>query len=64
MTRRIVTLVAAALALSALAACSSTSKSKKADKPAELVKFTAQFRPARVWSATSGQRRSPSCAWG
>ena len=55
MTRRIVTLAAAALALSALVACSSTSKSKKTDKPVELVKFSAQFQPVRAWSVNLGK---------
>ena len=54
MIRRIVTLAAAVLALTALVACASTSKSKKTDKPAELVKFSAQFQPARVWSVSLG----------
>ena len=55
MTRPTVTLAAAALALMALVACSSTSKSKKADKPVELVKFSAQFQPVRAWSVNLGK---------
>ena len=55
MTRRIVTLAAAVLALTALVACSHTSKSKKTDKPAALVKFSAQFQPVRVWNVTLGK---------
>ena len=52
MSRRIVTLAAAALALVALAACSST---KKEDKPTELVKINARFYPKEVWSVGLGK---------
>jgi outer membrane protein assembly factor BamB len=53
MTRRIVTLAAAALALATLVACSSSStKKKNADKPVALVNITARFQPVRVWSVT------------
>jgi outer membrane protein assembly factor BamB len=53
MTRRIVTLAAAALALATLVACShSSTKKKNADKPTALVNFTARFQPVRAWSVT------------
>jgi outer membrane protein assembly factor BamB len=56
MTRRIVTLAAAALALATLVACSSSStKKKNSDKPAALVNITARFQPVRAWSATLGK---------
>jgi outer membrane protein assembly factor BamB len=53
MTRRIVTLAAAALALATLVACSSSStKKKNTDKPTALVNITARFQPVRAWSVT------------
>lgn len=53
MTRRIVTLAAAALALATLVACSSSStKKKNVDKPTALVNITARFQPVRAWSVT------------
>ena len=52
MFRRIVTLAAAALALVALADCSST---KKEDKPTELVKINARFYPKQVWTKSLGE---------
>ena len=54
MIRRTVTWAVIAAALVALVGCShtATKKSKKADKPTELVKITAQFHPVRVWSTT------------
>jgi outer membrane protein assembly factor BamB len=56
MTRRIVTLAAAALALTMLVACShSATKKKNADKPTALVNITARFQPVRVWSVTLGK---------
>lgn len=51
MTRHNAALVATALVLGALAACSSA---KKTDKPAVLVKMTNQFQPHRVWSTGVG----------
>jgi outer membrane protein assembly factor BamB len=42
---------AAALALVALAACSST---KKEDRPTELVKIHARFEPKKIWSVGLG----------
>jgi outer membrane protein assembly factor BamB len=56
MTRRIVTLAAAAAVLAALAACSHTSTKKvKPDKPLPLVNITARFQPTRAWSVTLGK---------
>jgi len=56
MTRRIMTLAAAALALATLVACSSSStKKKNTDKPTALVNITARFQPVRVWSTTLGK---------
>jgi outer membrane protein assembly factor BamB len=52
MIRRIVTVVAATLALAALADCSST---KKEDKPVPLAKIKAHFAPKLVWSAGLGK---------
>ncbi len=52
MSRRILTLVTAALALAVIADCSST---KKEDKPTELVKIHAQFVPKRIWSVGLGK---------
>jgi outer membrane protein assembly factor BamB len=51
MSRRILTLMSAALALAVIADCSST---KKEDKPTALVKIHAQFVPKRVWSVGLG----------
>jgi outer membrane protein assembly factor BamB len=53
MIRRTVTWTVIAAALVALVGCShtATKKNKKADKPTELVKISAQFQPVRVWSA-------------
>jgi outer membrane protein assembly factor BamB len=56
MTRRIVTLAAAALALATLVACSSSStKKKNTDKPTALVNITARFQPVRAWSVSLGK---------
>jgi outer membrane protein assembly factor BamB len=52
MFRRILTVVAATLALTALTDCSTT---KKEDKPVELTKFKPQFVPKRVWSVFLGK---------
>lgn len=53
MTRRIVTLAAAALALATLVACSHSGPRKKnADKPTPLQNITAQFQPVRLWTVT------------
>src|SRR5882672_2276408 len=53
MTRRIVTLAAAALALATLVACShSGAKKKSSEKPTALVNITARFQPVRAWSVT------------
>jgi len=53
MTRRIVTLAAAALALATLVACShSGAKKKNSEKPTALVNITARFQPVRAWSVT------------
>jgi len=51
-TRRYALLVAVAVALAALAACSSNKK--KDDKPTELVRMTNRFEPRRLWSAGVG----------
>jgi outer membrane protein assembly factor BamB len=55
MTRRIVTLAAAAFALAMLVACSHSATKKNADKPLALVNITARFQPVRVWSVTLGK---------
>ncbi len=52
MLRRIVTALAATLALAALTDCSST---KKEEKPVELVKFKAHFVPKQVWTVGLGK---------
>jgi outer membrane protein assembly factor BamB len=54
MFRRILTVVAATLALAALTDCSST---KKEDRPVELHKFKAQFVPKRAWSTFLGESK-------
>jgi outer membrane protein assembly factor BamB len=51
MTRHFTALAAAALALVALAACSTT---KKEDRPAELTRINPQFKPKKVWSVGLG----------
>ena len=51
MARRYMTFVAAALALVALVACSTT---KKEDLPAELPQFKPQFTPKKIWSLGLG----------
>lgn len=52
MLRRVVTLAAAALALLALADCSST---KKEEKPLALVKIQPRFTPKLLWSTGLGK---------
>ena len=55
MSRRILAVVAAALALAVATGCSTT---KKEEKPVPLSKIHSQFVPKRIWSKTVGETKS------